>query len=288
MFTSTQIKQGTRAYLLVTAADIDLTIADFITIQGNVSFGSAITVAGQSAKPFAGKNLDIFIGQGPYKNADGTINPNAIGVLLTNGTIGMLDFGNGRFGLFATGNVAFVGLPGLNITGTVTVRINTTGLAFTQNLTIANPNGTPQNVSVSFANANAVTEFIASNVNISIGGVLKITAGTVAFSKRPNGVVLVTIDQGNVSITVDGQEAFKIARAVRFTMGGTDGFRLQDIASTASRSSASARRSRTLPRCRFHRRRTCRTRLKVRCSIASSSTTSATSKSSSTIRTSRA
>ena len=77
---------------------------------------------------FAGENLSIFLGQGPSRLANGAPNPLATGVLLSNGRIGLIQIGS-TYALVATGTVSLVGISGVTIGGTVTVRVNTTGKA---------------------------------------------------------------------------------------------------------------------------------------------------------------
>src|SRR5262249_31373501 len=107
---------GGSPFFSLSGASLDLTIGNFVTIQGSFSFSNTtITVNGTSTQvpSFAGDGISLFVGQGPLKNADGTTNPNAVGVLLSNAQIGLLNFGSGKFALFASGSIAFVGLDGL-------------------------------------------------------------------------------------------------------------------------------------------------------------------------------
>src|SRR4029077_4167801 len=60
------------------ASNLSLKIGDFVSIEGSISF--------QAGDPqvFGGNNLRVFLGQGPLKLPDGSMNPSARGVLLDN------------------------------------------------------------------------------------------------------------------------------------------------------------------------------------------------------------
>ncbi len=210
------------------ASDLELNIANFVSIEGSISFTSQ-TINGQSVQTFAGAGLAIFLGAGPYKNPDGTINSNAVGVLLNNAQIGVIKFPNGTFALYATGDISLLGVDGLTVTGSATVMVNTTGTAINQTLTIPNPSapGGGGSVMLNFPTAAVVTSFVGT-IHISVAGVLDIQ-GTVSFTKKPDGTVVVDISNASVAITINGQQAFSVGGQVDFTLGGTDGFQLQDI-----------------------------------------------------------
>ena len=65
----------------VSVTDLTLNIGDFVTIEGDVAF---------SGGTFAGAGLSVFLGRGPAHLANGDLNPLAIGVLLSNGRIGLI------------------------------------------------------------------------------------------------------------------------------------------------------------------------------------------------------
>ena len=65
----------------VSVSGASLNIGDFVTIEGDVAIDSMTGT-------FAGTNLEVFLGQGPARLDDGSINPLATGVLLTDATSG--------------------------------------------------------------------------------------------------------------------------------------------------------------------------------------------------------
>ena len=51
---------------------------------------------------YAATNVEIFLGEGPYRNEDGSLNPNALGVVVTNGTVGVVRFNNNPYPRYET------------------------------------------------------------------------------------------------------------------------------------------------------------------------------------------
>ena len=76
------------------------------------------------------------MGEGPARLADNSLNPDAVGVFVTGGTVGVVKYANGTYAVFAFGRASFLGLDGLTIKGTIAVRINTAGTAIDQTITL--------------------------------------------------------------------------------------------------------------------------------------------------------
>ena len=107
----------------VALANASLNIADIVLIQGSFSFTNrgGFSVAG-------GTDLLIFIGEGIPQLADGSFNPNARGLLITGATIGLVKVdtpAGSLYALDATGTVGVLGIAGLDLTGEISVRLNT-------------------------------------------------------------------------------------------------------------------------------------------------------------------
>src|SRR5262249_900956 len=194
---------------------------------GSISFSSLTLPGAGTVSAFAGDGIDLFLGQGPVHLADGSLNPDAMGVMLSNAQIGLIKFDAGKFALFATGTIALVGPDGLDVSGTATILVNTSGQAV-NNVQLSVPGtSTPETVTVNFPTADPVTSFTGT-IDIQVAGALSIH-GTVSFTKKPSGEVVVSLTNASVSITVNGQNAFSISGNVSFSIGGTDGFQLQDL-----------------------------------------------------------
>ncbi|MCW5954004.1 MAG: hypothetical protein KIT69_17270, partial [Propionibacteriaceae bacterium] len=106
------------AVLQVSISNASLRIGDFVTIEGSVEFGSD--------GRFAGTGLKVLLGKGPATLEGGAINPLAVGVLLRDATVGLVRVGT-TYALVASGTVGIIGVPGVTLTGTTSVRFNNTG-----------------------------------------------------------------------------------------------------------------------------------------------------------------
>ncbi len=101
------------------AIDLDTTGFTFLIQDVDINLGGLFEIRGDfrlSAGAFSGSGLEIFIGSGPSL-IDGALNPDAIGVLITNATISYQSFGataaEGLYAIYVTGTVTLLGLPGL-------------------------------------------------------------------------------------------------------------------------------------------------------------------------------
>ena len=101
-----------------------------MTIEGDVTTRD-MTIGTDAAKVFAGSGLTIFLGRGPAKLDNGQLNPLAVGALITNARVGLIQIGS-TYAVYATGTASLVGLNGLTITGTFTLLYNDTGKALNQ------------------------------------------------------------------------------------------------------------------------------------------------------------
>ncbi|MBK8459221.1 MAG: hypothetical protein IPL43_02530 [Micropruina sp.] len=201
------VKFATGNVFEVSLSNLSLTIADFLTIEGSVSF-SDTTIGGQAAQVFAGEGLTVFLGRGPAKLSTGETNPLAMGVLLSNGRIGLIKIG-ATYALFAEGTISLVGVSGVTISGTVIARVNNTGQIINQTLEI--PGSTGAGVLVSFPTTALVTEFAATGATLAVAG--QSLTGNVGFSKNSTGDVViaaseVTLSLGGVVSVTDAEGLF--------------------------------------------------------------------------------
>ncbi|MHC4997341.1 MAG: hypothetical protein ACYTGQ_20120, partial [Planctomycetota bacterium] len=178
----------------VSLSNLSLNIADFITVEGDISFSSRTLSDGvTSAQVFAGSGLNIFMGRGPARLENGDINPLASGVLLSDATIGVIDV-SGTYAVFAEGTVSVLGVPGVVVTGTAVVRVNTTGLVIDETLTI--PGSTGDGIDVRFDTTANVTQFEALDAQISLLG--QTISGDFSFSKTDddNAIRIAALNAG--------------------------------------------------------------------------------------------
>jgi hypothetical protein len=199
----------------LSVSDLTLTIGDFVTIEGNLTFSDTV-IDGQPVRVVAASGLTIFLGRGPAMLQSGAINPLAVGVLLTGATIGLIETGSGH-ALVASGTVSIIGVPGVTVTGTTSVRVNSTGLAVSQTIEI--PGSTAPGVAVDFATADAVTEFVVTDATLAFAG--QSLTGDFSFGRDGTDLTL-SVDNGAISLG-DAVELGEITGALVIRADGVAG-----------------------------------------------------------------
>ncbi len=210
----------------VAASDVRIVIGDFLTIEGSVSFSGDSTT---------GDGLLLFVGSGPLYLPDGSRNPDAVGLLVSNARISLTRRTQvglpTTYALAAVGDLEILGIPGLDVSATgVFVRLNTTGRP--QTLVIPGDEPLAQRT-VTFATGDVVLDFGAQNITFGVGGLLEIGGG-VRFSKRPNGTIDIALAGASVKIDIEGagdftNPEFFIQGSANFSIGGPEGFKLQSF-----------------------------------------------------------
>ena len=212
----------------------------FVT-NATVSFGNVFEVHGDvsaSGDGFAGANLELFLGAGPYRNPDNSINPNAIGILLSNATVGVINPSGGGVQLHASGTIALIGVSGLDIAvQTATIDLNTSGTTVDETLTVPGQT-TTQTVRVFFPNPGITASFVASGLTLTAGTILQI-GGSFAFSKTPDGTVNVAITGASIKLNLGSSSApaghafdspdVELDGSAAFSLGGANGFSLSSF-----------------------------------------------------------
>ena len=127
---------------------------------------------------FVGEGLTQLLGRGAAKLSTGETNPLAMGVLLTNGRIALIRIGS-TYALVAEGTVSLIGVAGVVITGTVTARVNTTGVAVNETLSV--PGSSGPGIGVTFADGSVVTSLVASGATLQVAG--QSLTGTFSFDR---------------------------------------------------------------------------------------------------------
>ena len=177
----------------VSVSGASLRLGDFVTIVGDVSF---------TGDSFAGANLEVFLGAGPARLDDGSINPLATGVLLTGATVGVVRVAGStdRYAVFAVGSVQLLGVAGATVSGTATLRFNDTGAAVDRTLTI---DGSDSQVIVRVGTGAAggtLAAFEGVGIEIEVAG--QRLRGDFSFSPRDDGSVAVVAS--GVSLDLGG------------------------------------------------------------------------------------
>ncbi len=219
-------------------SNASINIGNIVTLTGNIQITNepGMTLYGAS-------NVTLFLGDGP-PTINGAANPNAIGVEVTNASIGVVDI-NGNYAVFAYGQAQLVGLSPLSVSGSLAVWYNQTGQALDVTVPLP-PGSTPASVPVVFQSTNNVEEFAAgydSDGAVDPSQLLTISAsqvftiqGAVEFTLMPTGQVSVDIPTASVNITIPNSDGtfpstptFSISGSAQFMMGGSSGFQLQSL-----------------------------------------------------------
>ncbi|MEW6157129.1 MAG: calcium-binding protein, partial [Verrucomicrobiota bacterium] len=218
---------GSRAFRALNAS---VQFGDYVRISGDFAaltrMVNVIPAGGpqttESASIYAVRNASLFLGDGV--NPDGTLSAEAIGLRVKNADLGVVKFADGSFALVAVGAAEFVGLDGLTVSGTINVRVNNSNRAVL-NEQVTFPTGNP--ITVNFPGAAAIEVFEGA-LNLAAGSSFTVQ-GTARFTRRSNRVVHVDIMNASLRILIDGEEMFGIGGSVSFSMGGAEGFKLQDL-----------------------------------------------------------
>ena len=171
----------------VSVSGLSLNIGDFVTIEGDVTF---------NGDTFAGTNLEVFLGQGPARLDTGEINPLATGVLLTDATIALRKGSVAdTYALSATGTIQVVGVEGVTIAGTASVRFNNTGIDTDELITIP---GSDSDVVLRVLDGAAIFE--GTNLVIDVLG--QSLSGDLAFSKQLGDAGTIVVSAANISMDI--------------------------------------------------------------------------------------
>src|SRR5256712_8960290 len=151
-----------------------LRIGNFIEIEGSFT--------GSPASAFGTAN--IFVGQGPSKLADGSRNPSAKGILLKDARYEFQRDTNGKYALFADGDAELLGIPGVTLSGHLTVRYNETGTTKTlsQIPDGPDPDSSPDTVTLS---ASESAKQVSGTIGVTI--LDQTLSGQFAFSQNADG-----------------------------------------------------------------------------------------------------
>ncbi|MCX5671120.1 MAG: hypothetical protein NTU94_07360, partial [Planctomycetota bacterium] len=182
--------------LEIFASDVNLTIADFLCIEGgsfsDQTVGNLRTIKGAA---------NLFVGQGPatIKDSGGNwtnlVNPAARGILIENAVFEVKQFNDttpATYAMGAKGTIHLLGIPGVTFSGTVVVEINTTGV--------------PQAGTQLDGDGNLVLDLDATQVirvrgdNLSLDAGGQTISGSFAFTQEtlPSGERILTIDASDV------------------------------------------------------------------------------------------
>ncbi|MGV2332770.1 MAG UNVERIFIED_CONTAM: hypothetical protein LVR18_01030 [Planctomycetaceae bacterium] len=152
--------------------DLNLNISNFTTLTGTYGF-EIETASGATEIRVAGTNINAVLGSNP----DGIIgNADDVGARISNAKLGAVLFrsaaGATSYALDAKGTATLVGVSGFTLTGDLAARVNTTGGAVNETITL--PNG--DTVAVTFGATEAAAVF-KGIVTAEVSGFATITGG---------------------------------------------------------------------------------------------------------------
>ena len=150
---------------------------------------------------------------------------------LTDGTLGLKaikpDGKESTYAVDARGTVELVGLP-LTLGGTFGVRSNNTGSEVNETISVPNlAGGADLEVSLDLP-ADQATTFIGKGVTLSVLDVFTI-GGDLEVSRQDDGKLLVDIQEAALSLIVNQQEVIRLGGGAKFTLGGSEGFKLESF-----------------------------------------------------------
>ena len=155
--------------------DLNLSIPGFTELSGSYGFEKE-GANGVTKIKVAGRNIAAFLGA----DADGQTNSgDETGVQISNATMGAVLYKTATgtsYALDAAGSAALVGVPGLQLVGTLAARVNTTGGGLSE--TVSTPAG---NVIVAFADDASAQQF-EGTVSLNASGFATLS-GAFVFEK---------------------------------------------------------------------------------------------------------
>jgi hypothetical protein len=193
----------------------------FVSLTGGFYVSDSQTTTGNTQLTtiiLAAAGLNAFIGNGATTNSDGSLNTtNAQGVLIQNADLGLIllssidntDPNNpvhspSTFALTASGGASILGIPGITLSGTLSVQDDTAGA---QNTTVQVPDpinpGSTIPVVIDFT-ANQLPSF-AGSINLSVANPSDLSQSFVTFSGDFN---FTQPDANTISVAVTDVTAF--------------------------------------------------------------------------------
>jgi Ca2+-binding RTX toxin-like protein len=229
-FTDTEVADAEgNSFIQFGGSEIQLSVLNTVELRGNLTFT-------RKAESFliGAAGVQAFIGDGPAWDEEGHVRDDATGVLVKNITLGMAILPGGKFAFAGEGELTFLGLSGLTVTGLTAearlgVRLNRSGGPLDLIIPVLGHDDVPLN----FDDASDAPEFKGElTIGYSDVGHIRVfeLAGTVSFRQLPAGGADVSVESASLEIYSGDEVAFGIEGEARFKIGGQAGFRLQDFA----------------------------------------------------------
>jgi hypothetical protein len=134
---------------------------------------------------------------------------------------------DGAIALQSSGSAALVGLDGLNVGGTLTASINTTGKAINQVIPVGNAPGESLEATVNFANGDYEFRF-GGDLVFQIPGLFR-ASGSTSIALASGGKVEISLIEAEMELATEDTEFFALSGAAFFSIDPVTGFSLDDF-----------------------------------------------------------
>ncbi|MGV2336693.1 MAG UNVERIFIED_CONTAM: hypothetical protein LVR18_22175 [Planctomycetaceae bacterium] len=222
------------------AGDVSLSVAGFTTLTGSYVFDLDTSDSSKTKVRVAGTNISALLGS----DADGTVGTaDDVGARITNGRIGAVFYKSAsgtNYALDASGTASLAGISGLTLSGSLAARVNTTGGAVNETITM--PSGTP--VAVVFA-ANESAPVFSGAVSADASGFASLS-GSFSISKSSTQLIVAAagvsafvgsgdtglrVSDGDLGVVVDSSsKKFALVAGGTVALEGITGFEVSGSA----------------------------------------------------------
>ena len=202
----------------------NFTFTGGLSVPGFVEMSGSFTISNETdGFTVVATDINAFLGTGGEtpQTTDDT------GFSINNVELGLRMFtpsdAPNTYALAASGNLALLGLDGLNISGNATIQVNT------HYATV------DLHVGTDTVSAIEGVQALTAHVDMNVGETLTLSGDLTAIKTR-SGAVFVDIPDVTLSINIPNagwEEVFQIGGGVRFSMGGDEGLRLLDMGLTS-------------------------------------------------------
>lgn len=225
-FTVDEMAVAAEPFIQIGATDVRLSIESAIALRGNFTITRGLlNTENRTGFLIGATNVQAFVGQGSAWLADGNINPDATGFMVSNLNLGLVVYTAdssgtataGKFALVANGNVALQGLAEVELSGTnFEINVNRSGLVVTENVPVI---GSVAGVDINFTSATDLTQF-KGTVEITIQGIVK-AAGTLDITRQTGVAINDGITDENIDDFLGNVLTASLTNAYLFVGTGT-------------------------------------------------------------------
>ena len=196
----------------VVLSDLSLVIGDLVYIEGSFSFTNS-----GDRQVVGATGVEIFVGEGPRLLEDGSENSLARGFLLSNATFALVKFTDGAvetFALQATGTVSVIGIGGLTLGGTVTLRYNSFQQAIDETVSTGDSSAPVVMTADQTASLNGNAFFEIDGLGLALEVAGQAIMANVNVSRYRSGgrqVFRASLDQGSASFSANGTDLLTLS-----------------------------------------------------------------------------